>query len=272
MITKLRLIKLHTLIKHKIRVSYQHLFNDVVKSQLKNPKSIPIIIISFNQLAYLKQLVDFLLEHQYSNIIIIDNKSTYPPLLGYFRTIEKLVVIHRLRDNFGHLSFWKNKEIFKQYTKGYYVVTDPDIVPISACPENFLEEFRKLLDKAYDRTKVGFSLKIDDIPDNNPNKEQIRNWESQFWNTKIRSNVFKAEIDTTFALYRPNYNYTLINFTKAWRTDYPIQARHGGWYIDINNLNEEQQFYIDTANESASWQINQKGELINKVHKILYKK
>ena len=270
MISKARLSKLIKLIKHKRRVWYNHHFNPVVKAQLKNPKSIPIIIISFNQLKYLKQLVNFLLKHEYSNIVILDNKSTYKPLLDYFESIEKQVTIHRLQKNIGHLSFWESEAIFKKYSKGYYAVTDADIVPVEDCPDQFLSEFRKLLDEAYDRTKIGFSLKIDDILETNPNKEKIVQWESQYWKSKIKRTVFKAEIDTTFALYRPNYKYQLKHFTKGWRTDYPIQARHGGWYIDINNLTEEQQYYMKTANASASWQIDEQGELMNPTHKPLY--
>lgn len=270
MLTKARLIKLNKLIKHKGKVWYTHNFNTTVKAQLKNPKCIPIVIISFNQLFYLKQLVNFLLKNEYTKIVIVDNNSTYKPLLDYFETIKNQTIIHRLEENIGHLSFWKRSDIFKIYSKGYYVVTDADIVPVNECPNDFLEIFRKLLDQAYDRTKVGFSLKLDDILETNPNKEKIMLWESQYWQSKVKSDVFKAEIDTTFALYRPNYRCQLKHFTKGWRTDYPMQASHGGWYIDINNLTEEQQFYMKTANDSASWQIDKQGELMNLKHKPLY--
>lgn len=269
---KTRYEKLVKLISHKVDLFILHNFNSVVKIQLNNFKRIPVIIISFNQLHFLKQLIEFLQKNGYENIVILDNNSTYPPLLRYFESLENDIAIHRLNDNLGHLAFWKREAIFKQYSKGYYVVTDPDVVPIDKCPEDFLEEFRKLLDRAHDRTKVGFSLKLADIPDTNPNKSQILQWESQFWKSKIRPSAYKAEIDTTFALYRPKYNYNLKHFTKAWRTDYPIQARHGGWYIDIDNLTEEQEFYLKTANDSASWQINKKGDLVNEVHKTLYER
>ena len=267
---KIRILKLIILIKHHYRLMLNHNFNNTVRQQLKDFKSIPILIISFNQLHYLKKLVNFLLDKKYSNIVIMDNNSTYEPLLDYFKSIENCVTIHRLQENVGHLSFWKQKELFKKYSKGYYVVTDADIVPVSECPEDFLLTFRKLLDKAYDRTKVGFSLKLDDIPETNPNKSSVLTWESQFWKSKIRPNAFKAEIDTTFALYRPNYNYKLKNFTKAWRTDFPIQAKHGGWYFNLEDLSEEQSYYMNTANASASWKIDEKGELRNKLHKPLY--
>ncbi|TWO34380.1 glycosyltransferase [Seonamhaeicola sediminis] len=263
--------KLIVFIKHLVFTHIAYLFNATVRAQLKNYKHIPIIIISFNQLYYLEKLVTFLLEKDYRNIVIIDNKSTYKPLLQYFKTIEHKVTLYRLKTNNGHLSFWREEELVEKYTKGYYVVTDPDVVPIKDCPEDFILQFRKLLDKAWNITKVGFSLKIDNIPDVNPNKSKIISWESKYWTTKIHNLAFKAEIDTTFALYRPRYKYQLKDFTKAWRTEYPLQAIHGGWYIDINHLTEEQEYYIQTANQSASWNINAKGELVNDVHKPLYK-
>ena len=249
---------------------YHHNFNKTVKRQLKNHKTIPIIIISFNQLKFLKLQVEFLLKHGYSNIIIVDNCSNYKPLLDYFGKINKDVTIYRLNKNLGHLTFWKDETIFKKYSTGYYVVSDADIVPVNDCPEDFIKELRLLLDKAYGRTKVGFSLMLDDIPDTNPNKEHILHWESKYYKTKIHPLAFKAEIDTTFAIYRPKYRYKLKHFTKAWRTDYPMQARHGGWYIDPINLSEEQKQYLNTANDSASWLIDEKGILINKVHNPLY--
>ncbi|WP_353777930.1 glycosyltransferase family 2 protein [Winogradskyella sp. 3972H.M.0a.05] len=267
---KYRFQKLRRFISCHWSVAINRAFNATVRQQIKNPKTIPIVIISYNQLEHLKKLINALKHRGYQNIVILDNASTYPPLLEYFDTISNSVEIHKLKSNDGHLSFWKNPDITKQYTRGYYVVTDPDIVPLEECPEDFMHTFRALLDKAYDVTKVGFSLKIDDIPNTNPNKENIENWESQFWNYKPNPKAYKAEIDTTFALYRPKYTYKKKRFTKAWRTDQPYQASHGSWYIDINALTEEQEYYMKTANESASWQIDSEGELVNKVHKSIY--
>lgn len=262
--------RLFKLMGHRFNLNMQAAFNSTVKKQLKHPEKIPIIIISFNQLKYLKQLVDFLLGKGMESIVILDNNSTYKPLLDYFETVEDKVTVIRKEKNLGHLSFWKNRDVFSTYSKGYYVVTDADVVPIDDCPDDLMVRLMNLLDMAFDRTKVGLSLKINDIPNTNPNQKEIMDWESQYWRSKITHGVFKAEVDTTFAMYRPKYDYRLKHFTKAWRTDYPYQARHGGWYLDLKNLSEEQKYYMKTANESASWQIDEKGELINKVHKPLY--
>ncbi|MFC4721190.1 glycosyltransferase [Geojedonia litorea] len=266
-----RLSKLKQWFWHRKGLVYHRLCNGTVQAQLRDYKSIPIIIISFNQLYYLQQQIDFLLRHGYKRIVVLDNHSTYQPLLAYFETLDPRVTLIRLSENLGHLAFWKSEAVFQTYSKGYYVVSDADIVPVDDCPHDVLLQLRVLLDKAYDRTKVGLSLALDDIPETNPNKAAILNWESQFWTSKLKANVYKAEIDTTFALYRPGYRYHKKRFTKAWRTDFPLQARHGGWYIDPKQLSEEQEYYMKTANASASWQINAQGELVNSIHKTLYR-
>ncbi|PWB21791.1 glycosyltransferase family A protein [Flavobacterium sp. HTF] len=226
-------------------------------------KTIPIIIISFNQLHYLEKLIDYLTKHNYKNIVIIDNNSTYKPLLEYFDKINSIVTIHRLKDNYGHLVFWENKGLFEKYSKGYYALTDADINPIPECPGDFLNHFKKILDKDQKITKVGFSLKVDDIPNTNLYKDRILKWESQFSKDERKDGNFAAEIDTTFALYRPGYQYDIANFYSACRTKMPFVARHGGWYIDNRNLTEEQKFFFANCNESSSWRVNEDGIMDN---------
>lgn len=259
----LKRIILNNLITFKFRIfkTFHALFNKTVIQQNKDYKSIPIIIISFNQLFYLNQLIDFLKQHNYTNIVIIDNNSTYSPLIDYFDKIETQVTIHRLKVNHGHLVFWKEKELFNLYSKGYYVITDADINPIAECPEDFLKEFKRILDKHTKITKAGFSLKIDNIPENNLNKEKILKWEAKFWRKKNIEGNFIAGIDTTFALYRPNYYHKEYGFLRAIRTNYPYTAKHGGWYIDNNNLTNEQKFYFENCNASSTWRIDEKGKL-----------
>ena len=257
--------------KAKNWVNYKK--DPLVRSQLNHPYSIPIIIISYNQLYYLQQLVEFLLNRGFSNVIIVDNYSSYPPLLSYFDSIEKHknITIHRLKENKGHLVFWNDTTLFEKYAKGFYVVTDADIVPFKNTPEHFMQYFLKLLNHYHQVTKVGFSLYLEDLPKTNPNCSNIKNWEQQFWKHKIKKN-FLASIDTTFALYRPNYKREESNFLHAIRTNLPYTARHGGWYIDPKNLSDEQKYYIRTANSSSSWLTNENGELINKEIKSHYDK
>lgn len=237
---------------------------------LAESKSVPIIITSFNQFEYLRKLINFLLSRGFSRIVIIDNNSTYEPLLKYFDEIQNEVTIHRLNKNYGHLVFWKKYDLFVKYANGYYVVTDPDIVPLDSCLEDFLVKFQSILSANRKRTKVGFGLKIDDIPLTNPNRDKVVNWESKFWKNNAGEGFFDADIDTTFALYKPFYHRKNKKFKSALRTDYPYVAVHGGWYLDINNLSEEQSYYFESANNSSSWKIDQSGKIANSDYEKKY--
>lgn len=230
-------------------------FNKLIKSQIKNPKTIPIIIINFNQLFYLKQLVQFLLNRKFENIIIIDNNSTYPPLLEYYKEMDKKLKIEQLNENLGHMVLYKKKELFDKYCKGFYCLTDADIVPNQNLPKDFLSQMIKVLIKNITKVnKVGFALKIDNIPDTYAFKEKVLQWESRWWNRTVAPNVYVGKIDTTFALYSPSFfSKDSEEFLKGLRLAENFEAKHGGWYVDFDNLSEEQDYYYNTATNASSW-------------------
>ncbi len=60
----------------EILYNYLRIFNPLVKEQRKKPNSIPVIIINFNQLHNLKNLVSFFLSRKIENIVIIDINPT----------------------------------------------------------------------------------------------------------------------------------------------------------------------------------------------------
>lgn len=246
------------LLKFYFNQSRSFLFNKKIRIQHRDYKSIPIFIISFNQLDNLKKLIAFLWHKEYYNIVIIDNNSTYKPLLNYLSTLDNKMTIFRLKKNFGHRVFWKKKELFENYTKGYYAITDPDILPDKNCPEDFLLQFKKILDRNPQIDKVGFSLRIDRIPDYNPNKQKIINWEKKYWIKTGKAGNYIAEIDTTFALYRPGKPF--ISY-KGIRSKYPYIASHESWNIDPMALTKEQEYYSYMANNSNSWKFDKNGRL-----------
>ena len=258
-----RLERFYFQFRFYIRYLKNRFFNYEVRKHHHDYRTIPIIIISFNQFTYLKKLIEFLHDKGYRNIIIIDNNSNYKPLLKFFSEIDKSVKIHRLHTNYGHRVFWKRQDIFSKYTHGYYVITDPDVIPIEACPGDFILKFRKILDRNPQIDKVGFSLKIDNIPDYNPNKPKILEWENKYWKKTTKQGNYVAAIDTTFALYRPGNGF--ISY-KGIRTKYPYLANHFGWNIDPKNLSEEQKYYYKSANKSASWKIDKNYSLGHKFY------
>lgn len=212
-------------------------------------KNIPIIINNRNRYSFLKQLVDALESRGYKNIIIIDNKSSYPPLLDYYKSINYKVLL--LEQNLGFKSL-EQLELYKEIRKSYFVYTDSDVVPIDECPDDFMEKFLKLLKANFWISKVGFSLKLDDLPNHYDKKNQVIDWESQFFEKKV-SGGYLAPIDTTFALHKP---YSLIStrgIFKMIRTSYPYEARHMPWYNNSECLSEEELYYIDSVEIGTHW-------------------
>ncbi|PXV64124.1 glycosyltransferase involved in cell wall biosynthesis [Dysgonomonas alginatilytica] len=234
-------------------------FNKNVRRQKSDTGKVPIIIINYNRLSDLKEMVDFFLKRNHKNIVIVDNDSQYPPLLEYYDQIKNTVVVKRMDRNYGHLVFWDNKELYREYASGYYIVTDSDIIPNKNLPENYLEQLIKVLDKYTKVTKVGFALEIDDIPDSFSAKEEVIAWEKKYWEIPITDNVYVADTDTTFAIYPPYYEHNKKTFLKGLRIGGDFTAQHRGWYIDSQNLSEEDKFYFKTSNNSNSWKLSEDG-------------
>ena len=228
----------------------RHTLN-IITPKLKlpdSPKSIPVIINNFNRLEYLQKLITWLEEAGMTNIIILDNASTYPPLLEYYKnTVHRVIFLGR---NVGYLALWE-AGIFEEFRNDFYIYTDPDILPTEDCPKDFIDVFLEILAKNADVKKVGFSLKIDDIPDFYKRKADVLAIENTYWKRKRSENTFDAPIDTTFALYRPKAYGD--HQTKALRIAPPYSARHLPWYVDSDNLPEEEKFYANLASDSNTW-------------------
>lgn len=244
--------------------------NPYLLKQLLDLKSIPFIIINFNQLEHLRNLVDFAIKRGFKNIVIIDNKSTYPPLLDYYKTLSLPVIVEYMSENLGHRVLMNNEKLYSKYCRGLFILTDADIRPNKNLPADFLEKMTKLLLKKRSKvTKVGFALDLENIPDYYPAKEKVIKWEKQFWSKKISDDIYYANIDTTFALYIPNPKKTFVTpgyFVNAIRMAGDYTCDHMGWYINYNNLNDEQLFYNTTASNVSSWKLDSNGKPIESIY------
>jgi hypothetical protein len=215
-----------------------------------NYKQIPIVINNFNRLSCLKRLIKSLKIRGYSNIIILDNDSSYPPLLDWYKNECKERVVF-LDKNLGHKALW-SCDLIKEIGGDYFVYTDPDLELIEDCPEDFLYQMLCKLKKKVKGQKVGLSLKIDDIPDCYKFRDDVIKNESRFYES-MEDGMYLADLDTTFAIHEPYAEGGFVDDMITYRMPYPIQCRHLPWYEDSDKPSEEDLYYASQKLKDIGW-------------------
>lgn len=223
---------------------------------------IPILIPSFNNPSYCRMMVDQLLALGQRHIIVIDNASTSPSMLRLLEELAPKVRVIRLGGNKGPKYFARNW-LFYLRLPPVFCVTDPDIQFNPNLPANFLETLLTLTQQ-YRIGKAGFALKIQDHHDFrditvtfNGKSHDIVSWESQFWqeqlgHTACGQPIYRADIDTTFALYnKAFFTRKKAGFYRALRVAGDFTARHLPWYrASVIDTAEEQAY---AASQKFSW-------------------
>jgi hypothetical protein len=197
------------------------------------------LIINFNRITLPLQLAYWCANNGLCPVII-DNNSTYVPLLEYYMQRCPFQVV-RMPENYGAHVVWEQNVLQQLGITGKYIVTDPDL-DLSNIPGNFLEVLEEGLRRYPQFDKCGFSLETKGAT--SPGTVE---WESQFWKQPLDNLYFNAAIDTTFALYKtPVFSY------KGIRTNRPYTAIHVPWaYTHVKDLPEDEQFYYRTQNEDT---------------------
>lgn len=218
------------------------------RTRVPDWRDIPVIVNNRNRLTYMTALLDRLESIGCRRIVVLDNDSDYPPLLEWYATTRHEVV--RLGANLGHRALWISG-IADQLAGSWFVYTDPDVVPEASCPDDFLALFLETLREHPELDKVGFGLRIDDVPECYAQRDDVVRWERRFWTERHSERFFHAPIDTTFAVYRPCTIHGPLS--RCLRSDAPYLARHLPWYEDTANLTEEQAYYYDHVAPAATW-------------------
>lgn len=208
-----------------------------------NQQEVPVYINNRNRVSTTKELVEWLLHSGTQKITILDNDSSYAPLLDYYEKLPAEVEVVRLKSNLGPTAFWK-LGLHKTENKPY-VMTDSDMVPDKQCPRDLIGQLNETLCSRPESIKVGPGLRIDDIPDveaseklNGLNmEEQKRHWERRYGH-----NAFFAYVDTTFALYSARCPW-LGQMPRNLRMDFPYLFRHMPWYVTEKTMTEEEHYY-----------------------------
>lgn len=222
--------------------------------------TIPIYVISFNRLEWLKPLTDRLAVIPKTKIIIVDNASTYGPLVEWLADCPYEVV--RLKTNAGHRSPWTEKVILspndhlRAYGSDYYAVTDPDL-EFSDVPDDLIDRCIEGLTLCPGAVKCGPALRLDDLPsveESAVQMELIRRIESNYWTRMLKPPFFAAPIDTTFAVYSIRTPHDAAMRPAAGvRIAGPYAVRHLGWYLRKGEpLSDELRYYFEHAHGSAS--------------------
>jgi hypothetical protein len=201
-------------------------------------RDVATIIVCRDTVSDLRRLVGWLEAAGHENVVLLDNASTYPPLLDYLGASPHRVV--RLDHNLGHEAPWTSG-LVASFGPVPFIVTDPDVVPDDETPHDAAEHFQDLLRRHQSFDQAGFGLHIDDLPQEYPHRDAVMAWERPFWERELEPRVFTAHIDTTFALYRPGTGYKV---TEALRTDLPYLARHLPWYRDPRKPDAETAYYF----------------------------
>ena len=231
---------------------------------------IPIFIIVKDRTTVLKQSME-----SYQNlikspieIILLDQESTYPGMIDFLKQKEKegmKVIYLKNTKPVGNSMFPAIRspiyQICQEMSVRYYVLTDPDIM-FEKIDGDILEFYTFFMENNPGFDAIGPMLEIDDIPDYYPFKAEALKRHKLFWDAtgdyalygppkpiqyKEKTISYQvAPIDTTFAL-RDIQKRKFCWTSNAVRTRKPYTAKHLDWYIDPNNITEDQKYYIDTA-------------------------
>ena len=209
--------------------------------------TIPVIITNFNRLHSLRKMVECISTFTHARIIILDNCSTYPPLLQWYADCPYHVI--RLKENMGRLAPWVSGAVY-ELREPYYVVTDSDL-DLTGVPTDVLQHLQNSV-ISHDKLRAGLSLRIDDLPDTEIGR-WAKDWEAQFWTKPLDKGFYEAAIDTTFAIYARSKHdehfgkeeWTVHN---SIRTAAPYQCRHLQWYLTPETMTEEETYYLDHSN------------------------
>lgn len=223
---------------------------------------IPLIIPTFNQFTYTKNLINWWRFYYPENpIFIVDNNSTYPPMIKFLDDCDSgpmwIGDVYRNKEN----NFIPNlksavEHILKTWNYEYYVISDPDITPHPNTPGDFLEHFKMFIDHGYHR--AGFNLITNDLPEHLNNRANIINNESQFRNNPFvyikGFPAYKAPIDTTFCMYTTkNSGWNSPMDGNDWGNCVRVfESFHLPWYQDPDNVNEEMDFYYKNCNKHVA--------------------
>lgn len=208
-------------------------------------ETVPVVINCRDRVRDLRRLVAWLENAGHENICLLDNASTHEPLLEYLRDTPHDV--YQMDDNLGPYALfvrfgWDLERM------GRFIYTDPDVVPIAACPKDLVQRMGELMDK-YKYPKVGPGIDLTGLSQADVGGPRIWNHERQLVAPfrALEPGVYDSAIDTTFALHEAG---TVVPTLAAIRTGWPYQINHMPWH---GQLDAEDVYYREHCKRGDGW-------------------
>jgi hypothetical protein len=203
---------------------------------------VPVVINVRDRLADLVAQLAWLEGAGYRNVLLLDNASSWPPLVEWLEHEPPGlgIKVMRLRANVGSRAPWL---VDLPERAGWFVYTDCDMVPTAACPVDLVEHLHTLLAAHPAKPKAGVGIFIDDAPQFRDRfREQLFHNAAERW----LGDCFDAPVETTLALYRPGVPFRF----DAVRSGRPYEARHLPFYREAAPTAEDL-YYLEHARPSG---------------------
>lgn len=206
---------------------------------------IPIVLLHHNELNILRGSIKRILSAtRYPFLLfVVDNKSdsdnSIDFLLDEFGSNEKIIFVKNDKNNWIY-GFNKALDNLKWPNANYYVFSDADVmVPNFESEDCWLGRLVDQMEKHRIIGKLGVSLDLSNLEKNPKLSSTLKMERSFYMGPKIGDNYIAA-VDTTMAIYRPDYfigkfrfrigHQTLFKpFYYTCRTSADFQAVHVGW-------------------------------------------
>lgn len=210
-------------------------------------QKIKAYVTMFNRLTWAKKYCEDLAAAGLE-VILIDNNSTYPPLLEWYKDCPYEVI--RMKEN--HWAWVYFTHVRKLGDDRFVIVTDSDL-DISEVPLDWPEVLMNGLTKNKVRAwKAGLSIEINDLPDNELVCKVVEH-EREMWQTKrTPEGFYVSSMDVGLALYDFDFEGGTRGIGKpfwydAIRAPRPYVMRHLDWYLTKETVTEEDLYYLKSA-------------------------
>ena len=225
-----------------------------------------IFIMSWNLLESTRKMAEFFVECGHEPVIV-DNCSTYPPLLKWLETCPyKVVSTKGIQLSTFNRFVWEIPGLLDDI-ENFYGVTDCDL-GFEGVPKDFCEVLSNHIERTPGILKCGLSIRLADLPDN-AYANRYKEAEKNNWSQQDQYGFYGIPVDTTFSvmskercnslekMWRPsgdNVPETFLDnsfFYRSHRSPEPYTVKHIQWYADINNLNDEQIYNLKVTQHGS---------------------